>query len=242
LEFQCSYTFSRSIDNTSYPNLDSGSILGNQLAARSDRGLSDFDRTQRFVGYFLWELPKLRFAQDSKVGHLLISDWRLSGIVTAMSGAPVDLVDPAGGSLYGLVGGARPNWAAGANRKTATTNIPSGYYFNPSAFVVAAVPPGQAIPSAHDPLALTSEGGTDLGNVGRNLLRGPRQSDFDLSVGKRFSFAESRAMEFQVDFFNLLNHANRDLPVGDISTSDFGRIVSFSSSPRIVQLSLKLTF
>jgi hypothetical protein len=56
-----------------------------------------------------------------------------------MSGLPVDIFDPSGGSLYGLFGGARPNWAQGASRRTAITNVPQGYYFNPSAFVEATV-------------------------------------------------------------------------------------------------------
>jgi hypothetical protein len=178
-----------------------------------------------------------------------------SGIFTAMSGLPIDIFDPAGGSLYGLLG-ARPNWAPGGNRQTATTNIPSGYYFNPFAFTSTIVLPGQAIPSAHDPTALTPDGGTDVGNVGRNVLRGPGQSNFDFSVLKRVPLHEARSMEFRADFFNVLNHANRDNPVSDISTvlatdptsgrilipGDFGRVLGYSSSPRIIQLALKLNF
>ena len=241
LEFQGSYTFSRSIDDGSFPGLDTSAIVGNQLAARGNRGLSDFDRTHRFTGYFMWDVPEFRFAHNSTAGRLLTSHWHVSGIVTVMSGLPIDLFDAGGGSLYGLAG-ARPNWAPGANRRGALSNIPPGYSFNPAAFVSDEVPPGQAIPSAHDATALAPEGGTDLGNVGRNLLRGPSQSNIDVSMAKRFSLTESKDLEFHADFFNLLNYANRDNPVSDIGVADFGRIVSFSSSPRIVQLSLKFNF
>jgi hypothetical protein len=78
--------------------------------------------------------------------------------------------------------------------------------------------------------------------VGRNVLRGPGQSDVDFSIGKGFHLTESKALEFHADFFNLFNHANRDNPITDISAGDFGRIVSFSSSPRIIQLSVTLNF
>jgi hypothetical protein len=234
-------SFSKSIDNSSFPGLDTSGIVGNQLAAQSNRGLSDFDRTHRFAGYFMWEVPTFAFTRHSKPAHLLASNWQLSGIVTIMSGVPIDLFDPGGGSLYGLVG-ARPNWAAGAKRQTAMRNIPPGYYFNPYAFTMANVLPGQAIPSANDPTALAGEMGTDIGHMGRNVLRGPRQSNIDFSVGKRFSLTESKGMEFRADVFNLFNHPNRDNPITDISVGDFRRIVSFSSSPRIVQLSLKLNF
>jgi len=78
--------------------------------------------------------------------------------------------------------------------------------------------------------------------VGRNVLRGPGQSNLDFSVGKRFPIAESKTLEFHADFFNVLNHPSRDNPVSDISTADFGKTLSSSSSPRIVQLSLKFNF
>jgi hypothetical protein len=159
--------------------------------------------------------------------------------VIAMSGLPVDIFDPTGGLLYGLFG-ARPNWAPGANRRTALNNIPMGYYFNPSAFVQAWVQPDQPIPS--EPTAVAGDLGTDIGNVGRNVLRGPSQSNIDFSVSKRFSLTESKDLQFRADFFNLLNHPNRDNPISDISTGDFGRVVGFSSSPRIVQLSLRFNF
>lgn len=241
LEFQGSYTFSKSIDNSSLPGLDTSGILGNQLAAQSNRGLSDFDRTHRFVGYFMWDLPNFCFTRKSTIARLLVANWQASGLVTVMSGLPIDVFDPGGGSLYGLAG-ARPNWAPGENRRTAMRNIPPGYYFNPAAFAVANVQPGQPIPSAHDPTALAGDTGTDIGSVGRNILRGPSQSNIDFSLGKRILLAESKDLQLRADFFNLLNHASRDNPISDISTADFGRIVSFSSSPRIVQLSLKFNF
>ena len=84
--------------------------------------------------------------------------------------------------------------------------------------------------------------GTDIGDVGRNVLRGPAQVDRDFSVGKLFPVTESAGIEFRADFFNLSNHANRDNPAGDISSSDFGKALNFSSSPRILQLSLNFSF
>jgi len=169
----------------------------------------------------------------------MLSDWQLSAIVTATSGLPVDIFDPAGGSLYGLFAGARPNWAPGANRTGARTNVPPGYYFNPSAFVEATVQPGQPIPSANDTTALAGGQGTD---VGRNVMRGPAQNNIDFSVGRLFPLTESKGLEFRADLFNLLNHVNRDNPISDITSAEFGKVTSFSSSARIVQFGLKFTF
>src|SRR6266704_3134988 len=53
---------------------------------------------------------------------------------------------------------------------------------NPASFLIA-----------HDPAATAGESGTDIGNVGRNLLRGPSQSSVDFSLSKRFRIHEARA-------------------------------------------------
>jgi hypothetical protein len=273
LQFQAAYTFSKSIDNASGAGGGSGSdglidrssafdtavIPGNQLDPRSNRGVSDFDRPQHFVAAFTWDLPQPQFSTFSRTLTSLLTNWQASGIITLMSGLPIDIVDPAGGALYGL-NGARPNWAPGANRQTAMTNVPQGYYFNPYAFATAVVQPGQPIPSAHDANALAGDVGTDIGNVGRNALRGPRQSCVDFSLLKRWPIRESSSVEFRADFLNLFNHANYNNPVSDISTvpatggsidpvtgrilspGDFGRILSVSSSPRMIQFALKFAF
>jgi hypothetical protein len=268
LQFQASYTFSKSIDNASNAGggafsdgsldtssgLDTGNVWGNELDGHVNRGVSDFDRTHRFVLSYVWDLPKSSFAGSSAAARVLLSNWQLSGVVVAMSGLPVDVFDPAAGSLYGLTG-ARPSWAPGATRKTATSNIPPGYFFNPFAFSLPTVQPGQPIPSAHDPTAIAPDGGTDIGNLGRNVLRGPSQSNVDFSILKRLPLSESKNIELRANFFNVLNHASRSNPISDISVAedvdptgrilspgDFGRILSFDSSPRIIQLSLSVNF
>jgi hypothetical protein len=268
VEFQASYTYSKSIDNASNAGggalsdgtldrssgLDTGSVFGNQFSARANRGLSDFDRTHRLVLHWVWDVLKLSWAENSRTGQALFSNWQLSGIVIAMSGLPVDVFDPTAGNLYGLTG-QRPNWAPGASRETATRNVPPGYYLNPFAFALPVVLPNQPIPSAKDPTALAPEGGNDIGNVGRNVLRGPSQSNIDVSIAKRFPVSESKDFELRADFFNVLNHASRSNPISDItaaaafdangrilSPGDFGRSLGFDSSPRIVQLSLSFNF
>jgi hypothetical protein len=125
---------------------------------------------------------------------------------------------------------------------------------------MAVVQPGQPIPSAHDPNALAGDVGTDIGNVGRNPLRGPSQSCVDFSLLKRWPIRETLSVEFRADFFNLFNYANYNNPISNISTvlatggsidpttgrilspGDFGRILSVSSSPRIIQFALKFAF
>src|SRR5438128_517525 len=104
LQLLGSYTYAKSIDNASGgvsggAGVDSGPILGNQHDNRANRGVSDFDRTHRFVLSYLWDLSRPALAAKSTAGRLLFSDWQVAGIITAMSGMPIDIVDSGAGSL-----------------------------------------------------------------------------------------------------------------------------------------------
>lgn len=268
LQFLASYTYAKSIDNASGGSASTGDVRdtifigGNQLDNRANRGVSDFDRTHRFVFSYLWDLKSPSLAANSRVGRLLFSDWQLGGIVTAMSGLPIDILDGGAGSFYGLTGGnnalVRASWAPDATTATARSNIPAGYYFNPLAFMRPVVLTGQLIPSSNG-AARAGATGTDFGNVGRNVLRGPAQTNVDLAVIKRFKFRESKNLELRAEVFNLLNHVNFANPISNLSSvptaslnantgrisgdaGDFGRIVEASNNPRMIQLALKLNF
>jgi hypothetical protein len=191
---------------------------------------------------------------------LLLSGWQVAGIITAMSGQPFDIVDSAAGSFYfGANSGlARPKWEAGATRDTATSNVPPGYFFNPFAFVRPIVQTGGLIPSSNG-IARADAFGTDIGNVGRNVLRGPKQMNVDFSILKRFAIRESKTIEFRVEFFNLLNHVNFANPISNFNAvpissinqntgqiignaGDFGLITEASNNPRLIQFALKFNF
>jgi hypothetical protein len=188
---------------------------------------------------------------------VLLSDWQLGGIVSSMSGLPIDIVDTGAGSFYGLSGGgnplARPNIISDP-----FSNVPAGYFFNPFAFARPIVAAGQVIPSSGG-TAIAGATGTDFGNVGRNILRGPHQNNFDFSVIKRFSITESKNLEFRMEFFNLFNTVNYANPISDINSvlssggsfdatgriinpGSFGKIISTSSNPRLIQFALKFNF
>ena len=263
LRFLASYTFAKSIDNTSgRDEFDFSTILGNQLDNRANRGPSDFDRTHRFVLSYLWDLPRPAFAEKPTAARLLLSNWEVAGVVVAMSGQPIDIVDTGAGSFYGLNNGtnplARPSWVPGATRGTASSNVPAGYFFNPFAFVRPVVTAGQQIPSSNG-TAVANALGTDIGNVGRNVLRGPGQSNVDFSIIKRFPLGESRNIEFRAEVFNLHNHVNLSNPISDFNAvfatgsfesntgrisdpGDFGRITSTSNNPRLIQFAVKFNY
>ena len=271
-----SYTYAKSIDNASGlgggPGVsgvvntgavnDSSPILGNQNNPRANRGVSDFDHTHRFVLSYVWELPKPAFAANSRSTRLAFWNWQSSAILTAMSGLPVDIVDTGAGSFYGLSNGtnplARPSLIAGMTCRDAMQNVPDGYFFNATVFARPSVQTGQVIPSSSG-AATASAPGTDIGNVGRNCLWGPRQVNLDFALAKLFPISESRSFEFRAEFFNLFNHPNLGNPISNlnavasggkidpttgqvINAGNFGRIISTSNNSRIIQFGLKFNF
>src|SRR6185369_3764020 len=82
LQFNVSYTWSKSID---YNSFSTGGIIGqNSYDLRNDRGLSDFDVRDRFVFSGIYDLP-LR-------GNQLVEGWQLGAIVQIQSGSPVNII------------------------------------------------------------------------------------------------------------------------------------------------------
>jgi hypothetical protein len=78
LQFNTSYTFSKSIDYNSQSS--QGVTLQDSYNLRGDRGLSDFDARHRFVISGLYELP---FS-----GNQLKEGWQMSLITQSQSGNP----------------------------------------------------------------------------------------------------------------------------------------------------------
>ncbi len=277
LQLLGSYTFAKSIDDSSgigggagasgivNPTQlgDSNVVLGNQVNRHSNRGVSDFNRTHRMVISYVWDLPTVGFARRSAIAKHLLSNWSTSGILTAMSGLPVDIVDTGSGSLYGLARSsnplARPNLATGSSCAIARRNVPAGYFFDPFAFSSPVVLSGEPIPSSGG-TAVAGGIGTDIGNVPRNCLTGPAQWNLDLAAIKSYRFRESARLEFRVEFFNVFNHANLANPISNLSAvtssggsidpntgrvlqpGNFGQIISTSANPRLVQLAFRISF
>jgi hypothetical protein len=138
------------------------------------------------------------------------------------------------------------------------SNAPSDFYFNPFAFARPVVLANQPIPSSGG-AAIAGAIGTDIGSIGRNILRGPRQKNVDFSIIKRFRISEVKNIEFRTEFFNLFNQVNLANPISDLNSvvasggsldargniinpGSFGRIISTANNPRLIQFALKFNY
>ncbi len=81
-QYNVSYTWSKSIDYTSFSG--GGVVVQNSYDLAGERGPSDFDARQRFVFTSIYELPFNK--------NRLVSGWQLGVIVQSQSGNPFNVV------------------------------------------------------------------------------------------------------------------------------------------------------
>ena len=252
LQFNASYTFSKSIDYNSQSS--QGVTLQDSYNLLGDRGLSDFDARHRFVISGLYELP-LR-------GNQLKEGWQLSLITQSQTGNPVTLLAGNAGAI-GAIPAANANALTGLATlrpdvtgpitisQAAAVGVIGVQYFANS---VCDPRPGGSCPSGSVvilPVSVVS-GKTiyHFGSQGRNVVIGPGFNNTDFSVIKRTKIGENKLIEFRWEVFDLLNHANFGQPgrIAQVGSTSFGVISSTrfptgdSGSSRQMQFALKFKF
>jgi hypothetical protein len=233
LYMQTAYTLSRAID----PSTGAGGngwdldyVFNPYVGWKYDMGPSLFDRTHIFFVNFVYDIPLLKNSSD-KLLKTTVGGWQLSGIVTAQSGAPLN-IDVNGENVASLFAGDvsnRPDLVAPISYPKTVNQ-----WFNPASFAAPAA--GQ------------------WGDLGYGTVRGPGRNNWNLALFKQFVISEERGsrVEFRAESFNTWNHtqfggAGQGGPGQGqgISTafgaSNFGAVTS-AFDPRVFQLGLKLIY
>lgn len=242
LFLQGSYTWSKAMayadDNT----------YGNQLrfncppsaampegCMRLNYAPTSYDRTHMLRMAFVYELPfgsGKRWSGSSRPVNAIIGGWRVNGMFTALSGAPLTLTQ---GSSVLNTPGTTPTPTVTAPPKYIKDQAQFGnysgiYWFDPSTFVPNLTP-------------------MSIGNMPRRLswLRGPGVVQLDASVFRHFRFQERWDLEVRAEAMNALNATHFGDPatacsvVGNSCLGSFGQIRS-AFGQRIVQLGAALRF
>jgi len=222
LQFQLSYTYSKSIDNAS-----SFENIIKPTCDRCNRSLSLFDARQRLVLSYLWQLPVPQY-RGAK-GRVL-NGWAVSGITSFQTGFPVRIQSNNDSELmysYDFELPGKPDLIAPFHRWDPRSH--GGYGFDPASFAL----PEQTDTSTPDQL---------LGNAPRTICCGPGINNFDFSVQKITPVGEGKHFEFRAEFFNIFNHTQFLNPDGNITDGvDFGR-VKRTRDPRNIQFAVKFAF
>ena len=224
LSFDSSYTWSKSMDDASDTGTTNAeyNLPQDPFAMGQEKALSSFDHRQRLTANTVYDLPFAR--NTSGRMRFALGGWRTAGILTAQSGAPftVNLSSAAGENVspIGLVSGnnlERPNLIGNPNPGPQTP----AEWFNTAAF---------ALPAQNT-----------YGTAGRSVVTGPGLTTLDLSLQKEGSLYERIRLQFRLDVYNSLNHANFNLPGRIFGAANFG-VISGAGDPRELQLALKVLF
>jgi hypothetical protein len=230
------YTLAKALDNLPYgqsvtgpgPNA-SGTVYPWYFpkADALDYGRADFDRRNRFVISYVWQLPTPRSA--GKLVRAVFGDWQMNGVFQTQSGDPLTVKSGKDQSNTGI-GGDRAVLAGPALGPGACgSSAPCVNYLIPSSF---AQPPAASAASPYI---------SAFGNLGKGAMSGPGLMTWDVGVFRSIPLHERGSLQLRGEFFNVLNRANFSDPVATISSGGFGSITG-AGDPRIGQLALKILF
>jgi hypothetical protein len=232
--FLANYTDSYCVSDADFGAALAGASNSQPFNRHADWGPCVFDTRSNFnmslVANSSWK-------SGSEWMKRLLSDWQLAPLIHVSSGQPLNITVGKDNSLTGL-GNDRPNQVLSATRSTnpicSNGSTPCVQWLNPAAFVA-------------NPL------GT-FGDLGRNAVRGPGTTNFDVALSRQFKFKERYSLQVRADAFNILNHANfvgAISPAGTVTgystlstgmtSSSFGRVAA-AFDPRILQFSMKFYF
>jgi len=189
---------------------------------RRDWASSDFDVRHVFKANLNYSLPAL-----PAIPRAIGGGWQANLISILRTGFPVNVTCGCDSDLIGATT-ARPNLVPGVPVRPANYQVPNSQ-INIAAFV--------------KPPNLT------FGNLGRNILAGPGNENFDFSLFKSFRIREKQNVQFRAEAFNIFNHPQFGQPGAALNApANFGKSLATISnisgfgSNRQVQFALRYTF
>lgn len=195
---------------------------------------SDFFVTQDFFDPFYDRNPlsqeaRSRVAMDvlyqlpgptkGLLGRIL-GGWQLSGILSTRTGIPLRVTQPSG------ITQSRPDLLK-------SDPVLQDYrqtlkYLDTTQFVRV-------------PVSTVTTATLRPGNANPGMVRGPGSWLVNTSIGKVFSIQETMKLELRLDAFNGFNHVNYSNPNTNITSPDFGKILT-TAGPRTAQIAARLSF
>ncbi len=232
LNLAANYTFSKALDSSdSY-----GQQVDAFVSARSrNYGPAGFDRSHVFSSNFYWTLPRIRRDTFAPI-RWVANNWTVSGVLRLNTGGPFT---PGYSTLNGI---ASPTGSPseGARVQVVDPNAPVEKRF---------LPPPQPSGQGNVYWSTTSTA-PQLGNLGKNTLRGPGTANADLSLYRELRFSERLKGQLRLEGYNALNHTQFSSvdttlrfnnSTGDMYNTLFNQATGARPSRR-VQIALRVNF
>jgi hypothetical protein len=166
---------------------------------------------------------------------VLFGGWTASGILTLQSGTALTIAYNNATNVFGISEDRAqlvPGCANSNLVRPGSVQSKLSSYFNTACFTTPPIIGADGI-------------GTAFGDSGSGIVGGPGQFNVDLSMMRTVPMRwpkEGSAVQFRVEFFNVLNHPQFSNPNVTYGSSSFGIISSTAVNPRVGQLVLKLIF
>jgi hypothetical protein len=152
----------------------------------------------------------------------MLGGWQINAIFVARSGLPVNIVRNAQDLGFE---GLRPDVLRDPNLPQGDRTLAK--YFDSSAFSKS---------------RFAGSHGHDLGDAGRNLVRGPGLVNLDFSVFRDIRIRERSTLQLRCEFFNVANTPHFANPNGNMMAGNFGSSTQTIGNPRIIQFGAKIKF
>ena len=226
LQFGVSWTWSKAMD---FNDTDTEAISPLVPVRVWNYGLASFDRTHVFTLNYVWDVPRLPVSNS--IAKQVLNGWRLSGINSFSSGAPLGI---------GMSTTKSVDFTGTASQGARTVVIDDPIlpksertferFFNTDAFRMPEI-------------------GT-VGNAAKHVIRGPGANNWDVAVFKDFPIRERMKIQFRWEMYNVFNHtqfssvdtaARFDPATGDQVNTRFGEFTG-ARNPRIMQFNLRFQF
>jgi len=234
--FQASYTFSKSLDDTSSAAFTPPQDPRNPGA---EKGPSSFDVNHAFSLSLAQLLPAERVPLLRPLGHRFTSGWQLFGVMGMNTGLPFTILSGVQQTEAGAGWADRPDQVGQPSLST-SRNTREDYFGRGAANATFfSLPIG--LPDGTGP----NKG--RFGTLGRNTFRGPAYHNLDLALIKDTTLAtrgnqEAAILQFRAEFFNVFNVVNFGLPSHIVLSPGFGMISQTAGTSRQIQFSLKLLY
>jgi hypothetical protein len=213
------YTYSHSLDDSSDR---SSANFANSLDIHSNHASSDFDQRQQLNVNYIYDLPFVKLLEgfshplaggnesaDAPVwtaGHALktwLDGWQFTGITIFSTGTPFSVINGGGGDGTGTTDNAGVGDGLGVG--SYADRMPGASVRGQRPYVPIGVQ--NVGPLLLNPGAFTAPQGLTFGNSGRNYLRNPSRTNFNMTLIKHFKpFGDKNDIEFRAESFNIFNH------------------------------------
>jgi hypothetical protein len=241
-QVQGTYTWGKSMD-TSSATL-AGDAFGNSISSldwfdmKLTRGLSDFNVGRTLVVNGTWDVPTAK--SFSGPARWITDGWELGLILTVSDGVPFTPTWGIGGDPANTLSGddfAFPNRLGGSGCGSLTNPGNPANYIKTQCFAIPTAPDSSTFWQTNC-LSPLPQCFNLRGNAGRNILIGPGITNLDFSVFKNNHIkriSENFNVQFRVEMFNILNHANFAPPGPGDANTDIFDASGASLAPTVVQ-------